>query len=105
MAGGKSDHVICLKDRNMVAEAMARRWAEPVFVQVDMRSPEIIHNPAEALAFLANSWAGSRRKHEYAREVCSAAISGHVSSEAAREAFVQAALDAKIVTCAPNTHK
>ncbi|NEJ23403.1 DUF982 domain-containing protein [Rhizobium leguminosarum] len=82
---------------------MIKQWDEPVYVQVDMRSPQIIRDPADALAFLAIDWVGSRRKHEFAREICAAAMLGQVSSETARDAFAEAAFDARIVTCAPNS--
>ncbi len=77
-------------------------WPEAVYVQVGMHPVEIIHDPAEALAFLANSWSGSREKHEFAREICAAAVLGQVSSEVAREAFVEAAEDARMSIAAPN---
>jgi Protein of unknown function (DUF982). len=80
---------------------LVEQWAEPVYVQVAMRTPQIIRNPADALRFLANDWTGSRDKHQFAREICAAALLHQVSSETARDAFVGAALDANINTCAP----
>lgn len=81
----------------------AANWRDPVFVQVDMRTPQMITNPAEAISFLTHDWQGSRRKHEFAREICAAALLHHVSSEAAREAFLEAAEDARITVCAPQS--
>lgn len=78
-------------------------WHEPVYVQSAMRAPDTIHNPSEALDFLAHSWKGSRKKHRFATEVCAAAVRGQVSSETAREAFVEAVSHARMVICAPNT--
>ncbi|CAN7638306.1 DUF982 domain-containing protein [Neorhizobium sp. LjRoot104] len=84
-----------------VATDIAKEWVEPVYVQIDMRSPQIIHDPKEALAFLANDWVGSRKKHEFAREICAAAVLGQISNATARLAFIDAANDARIMTCAP----
>ncbi|MGO7136161.1 DUF982 domain-containing protein [Rhizobium leguminosarum] len=56
-------------------------WSEPVFVQVGMNAPEAVGGASEALEFLANRWKGSRRKHAFAREICAAAVSRHVSQE------------------------
>ncbi|MGX9989261.1 DUF982 domain-containing protein [Rhizobium sp. Z1P35] len=50
-----------------------------------------------ALDFPANRW---RRKHAFAREICAAAVSGNVSQEPARTAFIQAADEARMSTCA-----
>ncbi|ASS59320.1 DUF982 domain-containing protein (plasmid) [Rhizobium leguminosarum] len=80
---------------------IVRTWSEPVFVQVGMSVPQTIGGASEALDFLANRWKGSRRKHAFAREICAAAVSGHVSQETARQAFIQAADEAKMSTCAP----
>ncbi|MGO6719847.1 DUF982 domain-containing protein [Rhizobium ruizarguesonis] len=77
-------------------------WSEPVFVQVGMNAPEAVGGASEALEFLANRWKGSRRKHAFAREICAAAVSGHVSQETARKAFIQAADEARMSTCAPS---
>ncbi|TCR68962.1 DUF982 domain-containing protein [Rhizobium sp. BK376] len=85
----------------MAAENLLLTWDEPVYVHVPMYSPQIIHDPREALAFLTADWAGSRDKHEFAREICSAAILGQVSSETAREVFVEAAVAARKVGCTP----
>jgi hypothetical protein len=79
-------------------------WAEPVFVQVGMNLPRAVRNANEALGFLANQWKGSRKKHAFAREICAAAVLGHVSQATAREAFIQAADEARMVTCAPRSH-
>lgn len=76
-------------------------WSEPVFVQVGMSTPQAIGGASEALDFLANRWKGSRRKHAFASEICAAAVSGHVSQETARQAFILAAHEARMSTCAP----
>ncbi|MBB3523181.1 DUF982 domain-containing protein [Rhizobium redzepovicii] len=78
-----------------------RTWSETVFVQVGMSVPQAIGGASEALDFFANRWKGSRRKLAFAREICAAAVSGHVSQETARQAFIQAADEAKMSTCAP----
>ena len=83
------------------ATDIAKEWIEPVYLQIDMRSPQIIRDPKEALAFLANDWVGSRTKHEFAREICAAAVLGQISNSTARLAFIDAAKDARIITCAP----
>lgn len=83
-------------------EKTTQDWREPVYVQVSMRTPNTIHNASEALDFLDNAWKGSRKKHRFAKEICSAAVLGQVSPETAREAFVQAASEARMITCAPN---
>ncbi len=62
-----------------------RTWSKPVFLQVGMNAPGAVGGANEALEFLANRWKGSRRKHAFAREVCAAAVSGHVSQETARK--------------------
>ncbi|SCB47566.1 DUF982 domain-containing protein [Rhizobium lusitanum] len=88
----------------MVLEEKTRSdWNEPVYVQVARRAPDTIHNPTEALNFLANAWKGSRKKHSFAREICAAAALGQVSPETAREAFVEAASEARMVIGAPHT--
>jgi hypothetical protein len=66
-----------------------------------MRSPQIICGSEEALAFLANDWIGSQTKHEFPREICAAAVLGQISNSTARLAFIDAAKDARIMTCAP----
>lgn len=88
-----------------VPNELVEPWHEPVYVQVEARAPQIIHNPAEALEFLANDWVGSRRKHSFAREICSAAVRNQISSDTAREAFLQAVLDARINTRAPDSQQ
>ncbi|TCR75604.1 DUF982 domain-containing protein [Rhizobium sp. BK376] len=89
----------------MLTKNLVMTWDEPVYIHVRTRPPQIIHDPKEALAFLANDWAGSREKHQLARELCSAAILGQVSSETARQAFVEAAECAKMSVCAPKSHE
>lgn len=39
-----------------------------------MHASQILRGPSDALDFLVNDWNGSRRKHEFAREICAAAV-------------------------------
>jgi hypothetical protein len=68
-----------------------------------MNVPQAICSANEALAFLTNRWKGSRSKHAFASEICSAAVMGHVSQDTAREAFIQAAEEARMAVCAPHS--
>jgi len=79
-----------------------RVWPEPVYVQAGLRSIETIGSPAEALIFLSLNSSGPHHRHEFAKEICAAAVTGHVSPETARTAFVEALTDANIAVVAPD---
>lgn len=82
----------------------AHDWKHPVFVQAGIETPKAIQNPKAALLFLSKNWRGPKTLHAFAKEICAAAIAGHVSSYAAREAFVHSVTAARMTVCAPNPH-
>jgi hypothetical protein len=73
-------------------------WPEPVFVQVGKRNPVKISSAAEALIFLTTMWPAERGKtYQTATAICSAALRRQVHSMDARQTFLYAALEARVI--------
>jgi hypothetical protein len=74
------------------------KWSDPVVVQIGKRPPEQITNAAEALIFLTTRWPAERgRQYQTATAVCSAALRRQAHSIDARQTFLSAALEARMI--------
>jgi hypothetical protein len=73
-------------------------WQSPVFVRMGNGMRERIDTPDAALAALLHRWP-TRSQSEYttAKRRCVNAIANHGSREIARNAFVEAAVAAKVL--------
>ncbi|KQZ48492.1 hypothetical protein ASD54_16630 [Rhizobium sp. Root149] len=76
----------------------APRWLTPVWVRLNDGSPEAVHGPAEALEKLMFRWPPRRGRHyRSARTSCLAAVNRQMAQDLAREAFIRASLEAKLL--------
>jgi len=74
------------------------QWAVPVHVRVGNGGRERIDGPDAALSVLRSGWP-SNQSPEFclARERCIKAVTQHDSAELARESFLNAAVEAKVL--------
>ncbi len=73
-------------------------WHTPLLVRVGYGSTEKVGSPKDALHYLHNRWPYSRGSlYSRAESLCKAAAEGRVSSEAAKDAFIAAALEARML--------
>lgn len=71
-------------------------WTEPVEVNFDMSTRNIISGPFDALALLTENWPHTRGlTFVRARSACRAALDGRKSAEEARKCFEDAVYEAK----------
>ena len=76
----------------------ATRWLAPVWVRLGNGSPEPVRDPAEALEKLMFRWPPTRGRHYLsARTSCLAALNRQMANDLAREAFIRASLEAKLL--------
>lgn len=74
------------------------RWGEPVWVRVGYGIPDAMRGPSQALAYLDTRWPAARgAAFHRARTGCVAALNRRASCEAAREAFLHAAGEARML--------
>lgn len=63
-------------------------WQIPIILHTSPHRKEIVANPAEALAFLANRWPGEKEEtYDAARRACSESLRRRVSPADARDCF------------------
>ncbi|WP_426232143.1 DUF982 domain-containing protein [Pararhizobium sp. DWP3-4] len=73
-------------------------WQAPVFVRIGNGMRERIGGPDSALAALLHRWpSSSQSEYAVAKRRCVDAIARHRSPELARNAFVEAAVAAKVL--------
>lgn len=73
-------------------------WNTPVRVDIGDRFASFVRGPDDAIHFLSVRWPSERgTSYSRAKEICFAAISHRIAVEAAREAFVMACLDARLI--------
>ncbi len=73
-------------------------WGEPVKISMLVSGRQTVEGPFAALIFLLDEWPDLRGpEYVRARSICRAAIAGRTSSEEARETFVLAAHEAKLL--------
>lgn len=83
---------------DMTAARSAPRWLTPVWVRLGNGSPEPVRCPAEALDKLMFRWPPSRGRHyRSAKTNCLAALNHQIAGDLAREAFIRASLEAKLL--------
>ena len=83
---------------NMIIRSSEARWASPVRVRIGYGFPETIRGPREALSYLDFRWPAVDGGHCCtAKALCAGAMDGHVSLDAAREAFLLACIEAKML--------
>ncbi|WP_083347502.1 DUF982 domain-containing protein [Rhizobium sp. LCM 4573] len=83
---------------NMTVRTSGTRWLTPVYVRIGYGMPEGIRSSKEALNYLLFRWpAVNGPAYERAKSLCSAAIGHDVPSDDAREAFVRACIEAKVL--------
>ena len=74
------------------------RWRAPVWVQVGSGMAEPVRTPGEALEKLANRWLMERGRHYCsARANCLAALNQALDPELARQAFIRASIEARML--------
>ncbi|KQV83483.1 hypothetical protein ASC90_20770 [Rhizobium sp. Root1220] len=74
------------------------RWTAPVAIRIGKRSSEFVHGPDEAIFFLEHRWPCNKgAQFEVARRRCVEAINQLEHPETAREAFIAAADEAKVL--------
>jgi hypothetical protein len=75
------------------------RWTAPVAIRIGRRSSEFIHGPAEAIDYLEHRWPFLDGPClDTAKRRCVEAMNRLAHIEVAREAFISAAEEAKVLT-------
>ncbi|MBB3316870.1 MULTISPECIES: DUF982 domain-containing protein [unclassified Rhizobium] len=83
---------------NTISHATEPRWAAPVAIRIGARPSEHIHGPAEAVDYLEHRWPIENSMHlEAAKRRCVEAMNYLAHLEASRDAFVAAAVEAKVL--------
>lgn len=73
-------------------------WVAPIYVRIGYGSSEAVRGPAEAFHYLVQRWPIDRGpKYDMACIVVSNAVERRASAEAAREAFIAAAIEAHVL--------
>ncbi len=74
------------------------RWKTPVWVKVGNGIPEAVRSPAEALQKLKYRWPAEQGRHySGAKASCAAAMRAQLEAELARDAFVRASIEARML--------
>ena len=74
------------------------RWLTPVYVRIGYGSAEAVRSPQQALDKLMYRWPANQGRHYLsAKANCRAALDQKISPDIAREAFVRASLEAKLL--------
>ncbi len=83
---------------NMTLRTSEVRWLAPVYVRIGYGLPEAVRSPRQALEKLLYRWPQSRGD-AYERAMCSCMASAERSQarETAREDFIQACIEARIL--------
>ncbi|MBW6425383.1 DUF982 domain-containing protein [Rhizobium sp. XQZ8] len=73
-------------------------WQSPVFIRIGNGMRERIDGPDAAVAALLHRWPSSHQSEQaVAKRRCVDAVANHGSPKLAREAFVEAAVAAKVL--------
>ncbi len=73
-------------------------WQVPVYVRIGYGASESVHGPNEALTYLEDRWPAERGPHyDRAHQTCQLATIRKRPGELAREAFIAAAIEARII--------
>lgn len=73
-------------------------WSKPVYIRIGYGAREIIEDPERAFTYLAFRWPGERGvKYDAAKVACAASAKRPEFSEDAREVFIGAAIEARIL--------
>jgi hypothetical protein len=77
---------------------MSIEWKAPVRIRIGNGSADIIKGPNNAFEALNNRWpAGHGHHYADAKMTCSMAATGEIPAEIARERFIAAAIEARIL--------
>ncbi|CAD7038718.1 hypothetical protein REJC140_00659 [Pseudorhizobium endolithicum] len=88
---------------NMMIRTSDVRWLTPVRVRIGYGFPETIRTPHEALSYLHYRWPAVDGDHyRQAKVLCAEAVEHPGLTEAAREAFLHACIEAKMLDEAPS---
>jgi hypothetical protein len=83
---------------NTIGHTAVAAWTTPVAIRIGKRSSEFIRGPNEAIEYLERRWpAHEGPQFEAARRRCVEAINHLGHPEGAREAFIAAAAEAKVL--------
>ena len=83
---------------NMMIRTGDVRWPSPIRVRVGYGFPETIRGPREALTYLNYRWPAIDGEHcRSAKIICAEALEFRTSPDVAREAFLQACIEAKML--------
>ena len=78
------------------------RWLSPVRVRIGYGFPETIGSPSEALGYLQYRWPAVDGDHcRQAKMLCAHAVQNPGLTDVAREAFLRACVEAKMLDEAP----
>lgn len=73
-------------------------WREPIKIKMPVSGNQTVKGPFTALIFLLDEWPDLRGvAYQQARSICRAALAGRISVEEARETFLKAAREAKLL--------
>jgi len=87
---------------NMMIRTSDVRWHSPVRIRIGYGFPETIRNPREALSYLHYRWPAVDGNHyRQAKMLCTEALENRVPADTAREAFLRACVEAKMLDEAP----
>jgi len=74
------------------------KWGATVYLRIGQGMREPVDGPHQALMYLLNRWPAERgRFHAHAKLACLDALERSGSPELAREAFVYAAMEARLI--------
>ncbi len=83
---------------NMMMRTSDVRWISAVRVRIGYGFPELVRGPREALGYLKFRWpAVDGNDCRAAKQACADALLDLVSPDAAREAFIKACVEAKML--------
>jgi hypothetical protein len=73
-------------------------WRAPVLIRIGYGSSEQVASPSVALDYLQNRWPHERGSH-YAKAItdCKTASEGQIPHEVARETFIAAAIESRVL--------
>lgn len=77
---------------------MSNQWKKAVLIRIGNGSSDTFNGPGEAFEALNNRWPATHGPScVNAKRLCSVAVAENMPSEAARDAFVEAALEARVL--------
>lgn len=83
---------------NMMLKSGDVRWVSPVRVQIGYGFPETIQGPRDAITYLDFRWPAIDGEHRRnAKTICTEALNDRVPPAVAREAFLRACIEAKML--------